>query len=81
MILTGFRGMRKPPFWLYLFGGFLVITFHSVLAVFSFSFDSAFIPAYFVSLIRLVGNILIFLGIYKLYKIQSSSIKFDRAIE
>lgn len=78
MLLTKFKGMRKPPFWLYLFGGFLVITFHGVLSVLATSYSSSMLPAYVIPLIRLVGNILVFIGIYKVYKAHSSSIKFDR---
>lgn len=78
MILTRFKGMRKPPFWLYMFGGFLIITFHGVLTVFAVSYSSSMLPAYVIPLIRLLGNILVFIGIYKVYKAHSSSIKFDK---
>jgi len=81
MLLTKFKGMRKPPFWLYLFGGFLVITFHGVLSVLAASYSSSILPVYVIPLIRLLGNILVFMGIYKIYRTQSSSIRFDREIE
>ena len=79
-IMTRFKGMKKPPFWIYLFGGFLLITFHSVLSVFSSVADLSFLPAFVMPAIRLLGNLAVFIGVYKLYRSQSSSIKFDKEI-
>jgi hypothetical protein len=34
IILKYYRGMKAPPFWIYVFGGFLLITLVNVLGVF-----------------------------------------------
>lgn len=78
-LLSRFKGMKTPPFWIYLFSGFFIITFHGVLNVVNISFQ--FFPAYAISLLRLVGNLAVLMGVYKLYKTQSASIKFDQRLE
>lgn len=68
------KGMKKPPFWVYLIGGFFLITLHGLLVTFNiklFSDDA-------ISLIRLIGNFAILVGVVKLYRSYSSRIKYDR---
>ncbi len=74
MLAKYLRGMRTPPFWLYLLVGFVLITLHGVLTTFTVKE----LPEWISSVVRLGGNLAVLLGVYKLYRAYSSKIKFDR---
>ncbi len=76
ILIDRLKGMQKPPFWIYILGGFIAITLHDVLATLSLPL---FQPS-LVSAIRLVGNLLVLYGVYKLLKSFTSNIKYDKKI-
>lgn len=68
-----YKGMKTPPFWIYIASGFLFLTFVSVLNTFSMNVDEMVL-----SVINLVGHLLFLVGAVSLFKSYSSRIKFDK---
>ncbi len=68
-----YKGMRTPPFWIYTAGGFLLITFVSVLDSFSMEVNGTVL-----GVIKMVGHVLFLVGAMVLFRSYSSRIKFDR---
>ncbi len=68
-----YRGMRTPPFWIYIAGGFLFLTFAGVLTTIPLKVDELVL-----GMIRLIGHLLFLVGAIALFRSYSSRIKFDK---
>ncbi len=68
-----YRGMRTPPFWIYIAGGFILITLASVLTAASFKVDGIVLQT-----ISMSGHLLFLVGAIALFRSYSSRIKFDK---
>jgi len=73
ILVKYYRGMKTPPFWIYVFAGFIFITFASILGGATFKFNDMILR-----IIRLAGHLLFLIGVIKLLKTYSSKIKFDK---
>ena len=74
IILAYFKGMDKPPFWLYLMLGFGFVAAHGILQA-SAQFAG---QAVFLSGLKLAGYLLVFVAVVQLLRSYNSKIKFDR---
>ncbi len=72
VLVKYYRGMKTPPFWIYIAGGFLFLTFVSVLNTFSMKVDELAL-----SVIRLAGHLLFLVGAVSLFRSYRSRINFD----
>ena len=77
VVLTYFKGMSKPPFWIYFIFGFVVVAFHGFLQVVPEISDQKLI----LSFIRLAGYGIMLGGVVHLIKSYTSMIKFDKKIK
>lgn len=73
ILLKYYKGMKTPPFWIYVFAGFLFITFVNILGSTPFKVNELVLRS-----IRLIGHLLFLMGIIKLLKTYSARIKFDK---
>ncbi|MBI4177114.1 MAG: hypothetical protein HY516_02000 [Candidatus Aenigmarchaeota archaeon] len=73
-ITVYFKGMEKPPFWLYLMFGFVFVASHGILQA-SAQFAGQLV---FLSGLRLVGYLLVFVAVVQLLRSYNSKIKFDK---
>ena len=76
IILRYFKGMEKPPFWLYFVFGFVIVAFHGILL----NIEQIKSQTY-LSVVRLVGGLLMLYGAIQLLKSYTSSIKFDKPLK
>lgn len=74
IILAYFKGMEKPPFWLYLMFGFVFVASHGILQA-STQFAEQKI---FLSGLRFLGYLLVFVAVVQLLRSYNSKIKFDK---
>ena len=77
IIIVYFKGMEKPPFWLYFVFGFVIVVFHGVLL----NIQQITQQVLYLSIVRLIGNLLMLYGALQLLKSYASKIKFDRKLE
>ena len=73
IFLKYYKGMKAPPFWIYVFGGFFLITLVNVLAAFPRLANDLILRV-----IRLFGHLLFLVGVLELLKTYRSRIKFDK---
>lgn len=76
-IIKFFKGMKKPPIWIYLLIGFILITLHGILS----TLPIEVFPRTALALLRLSGNFAIFFGAFKLYRSYSAKIKYDKTLK
>ncbi len=74
IILAHFKGMEKPPFWLYLMFGFVFVAAHGILQTATQFADQKML----LSGVRFIGYLLVFVAVFKLLRSYNSKIKFDR---
>jgi hypothetical protein len=73
IIVKYYRGMESPPFWIYTFAGFFFITFVNFLNTTQFIVNGLIL-----SILKFIGYLLFFIGIFKLFRIYEAKIKFDK---
>jgi len=73
--LVYFKGMGKPPFWLYFVFGFVFVAFHGILL----NIEQIKSQTY-LSVVRLVGSLLMLYGAVQLLRSYTSKIKFDKEL-
>lgn len=74
ILMKYFKGMKKPPFWLYFIAGFLIMTLHTVLIAY---YPEAF-TAIIISSVRFVASLTFLMGIVTLLRYYKMQIKFDK---
>lgn len=77
ILLVYFRGMETPPFWFYFFFGFIFVAFHGILQ----SVPQIAGHKLFLSSVRLLGYLIMFVGFMQLLRSYTSKIKFDKSIK
>lgn len=73
ILLKFYRGIKRPPFWIYIYAGYLLITLHGILISVPLEFDETI-----VSIVRLIGNLLMLIGVISLFRSFRSRIAFDK---
>lgn len=73
ILIKYYKGMRTPPFWIYIFAGFLVITFVNILTT-----VWTMVGELILRIIILIGYLLFLIGVVELFKSYRSRIKFDK---
>jgi len=76
VILRYFKGMEKPPFWLYFIFGFVIITFHGIFL----NIEQIAAKSLYLSIVRLVGSLIMLYGTIQLLLSYKSRIKFDKEL-
>lgn len=74
ILVKYFKGMKKPPFWIYLIGGFMIMTFHTILIAYYPDILKPLITAS----IRFVASLFFLIGILILLRSYRTKIKFDK---
>ena len=72
IIVKYYKGMKTPPFWIYVFAAFLLVTFVNVL-----DFVPKMIDEMILKIIKAVGYLLFLVGVLELFRSYKSRIKFD----
>lgn len=75
LIIRYHRGMKTPPFWMYIIAGFIFITLRDVLVSAADIFPQNELV---LSLIRFLGQLSMLIGVILLLKSFTSRIKFDK---
>lgn len=73
MILTMikyFKTMKTPPFWIYICGGFILLSLYDMLFVGYSKFTIEEIP---IAIIKVMAYFLVLLGVFKLHRIMTES--------
>ena len=74
VLVTYFKGMEKPPFWVYMMFGFVFVASHGILQT-SAQFAG---QTTLLSGVRFAGYLFVFIAVFQLLRSYSSKIKFDR---
>lgn len=77
IIIVYFKGMEKPPFWLYFVFGFVIVAFHGILL----NIQQLTQQVLFLSIVRLIGSLLMLYGTFQLLRSYTSKIKFDKTVK
>ncbi len=74
ILVTYFKGMEKPPFWIYLMFGFVFVASHDILqSTTQFAGQTELL-----SIVRFAGYLLVFVAVVQLLRSYDSKIKFDK---
>lgn len=76
IVLVYFKGMEKPPFWLYFVFGFIIVAFHGILL----NIQQINQQVLYLSIVRLVGSLLMLYGVLQLLRSYASKIRFDKRL-
>ncbi|MBI2085612.1 MAG: hypothetical protein HYT71_03815 [Candidatus Aenigmarchaeota archaeon] len=74
ILVTYFKGMEKPPFWIYLMFGFVFVAANGILQATAQFADQKVL----LSGVRFVGYLLVFVSVFQLLRSYNSKIKFDK---
>ncbi len=74
ILVTYFKGMEKPPFWIYLMFGFVFVASHGILQTSAQFTEQKII----LSSVRFIGYLLVFIAVFQLLRSYNSKIKFDK---
>ena len=65
LIARYYRGMKTPIFWIYFLAGFFLLTVQNFFAV---SLQPTELNISFVSFVKLIASIMVFMGVFELYR-------------
>lgn len=77
ILLTYFKGMKKPTFWVYFIMGFIFVALYGVLQ----AIPQVTGQKILLSSVKLLGTAIMFLGIIQLLQSYRSRIKFDKKVK
>lgn len=65
IVFKYFRGMDKPPFWIFLIGGFFLSFFYTILITKLPNPEVYRMPT---DIVKFMSHLMIFMGVFELYK-------------